>query len=190
MRNKKIKKGTVTRARGKWLIFIAAGVVILSGAASVETSHGIASPATVYCEELGYDYSVKKTPEGEYGICHLPDGSAVEEWEFLGGKTGEEYSYCRQKGYEMKTVKSTSEIRCPYAMECAVCVLADGTEVEVMELMERESKEPTITPEKKNYLFYLIGLLAIIIIIVIAAFAIYKKRRCGGDDVHYRDEMR
>lgn len=41
---------------------------------------GMASPASEYCLQLGGQSEIRKTPEGEVGYCHLPDGRVVEEW--------------------------------------------------------------------------------------------------------------
>lgn len=51
-------------------------------AASDKNSVGMANPASVYCvEEKGGKLEVKKDEEvGDYGVCHLPDGTIVEEW--------------------------------------------------------------------------------------------------------------
>lgn len=51
-------------------------------AASDKNSVGMANPASVYCvEEKGGKLEVKRDAEGgEYGVCHLPDGTIVEEW--------------------------------------------------------------------------------------------------------------
>ncbi|WP_372512681.1 DUF333 domain-containing protein [Mycobacterium yunnanensis] len=43
---------------------------------------GVPNPASVYC--LGRGGSLEITtgdPAGEIGLCHLPDGRVVEEWE-------------------------------------------------------------------------------------------------------------
>lgn len=41
----------------------------------------MANPASAYCVSLGGKVEIRKTATGdEYGICHLPDGSVVEEW--------------------------------------------------------------------------------------------------------------
>ena len=65
----------------------------------------------------------------------MPNGEAVDAWDFLRGKVGQDYSYCQQKGYQIKTVKDTEKCIRFGTVECAVCILEDGTEVEVTELM-------------------------------------------------------
>ena len=43
---------------------------------------GMANPASVYCEseKIGGKLRIEKTPQGEQGICVLPNGTEVEEW--------------------------------------------------------------------------------------------------------------
>lgn len=42
---------------------------------------GMANPASQYCASLGGILEIKRQADGgEYGVCHLPDGTAIEEW--------------------------------------------------------------------------------------------------------------
>ena len=44
----------------------------------------MANPASVFCEQKGGKSEIRKNEDGsEYGVCHLPDGSVVEEWEYF-----------------------------------------------------------------------------------------------------------
>ncbi len=44
---------------------------------------GLANPASVFCEEQGGSVEMETGDEGnEAGICVLPDGSRVDEWEY------------------------------------------------------------------------------------------------------------
>lgn len=43
----------------------------------------IANPASEYCIEQGGKLEIVKTEAGEKGMCHLPDGTVVEEWELF-----------------------------------------------------------------------------------------------------------
>lgn len=44
---------------------------------------GTANPASAFCEQQGGKSEIRKNEDGsEYGVCHLPDGSEVEEWEY------------------------------------------------------------------------------------------------------------
>ena len=45
---------------------------------------GMANPASVFCEQQGGKSVNRKDKDGnEYGVCHLPDGKVVEEWEYF-----------------------------------------------------------------------------------------------------------
>ena len=47
----------------------------------------IANPASVYCVQQGGRLEIVRTNKGEIGICVLPDGRRIEEWEFFRAKT-------------------------------------------------------------------------------------------------------
>ncbi|MGE8281634.1 MAG: DUF333 domain-containing protein [Stenotrophomonas sp.] len=52
--------------------------------AEAAPSVGIANPASEYCVKKGGKIEIKKNSEGgEYGICHLADGTQIEEWELF-----------------------------------------------------------------------------------------------------------
>ncbi len=40
---------------------------------------GMANPASVYCAKQGGEVIL----QGSVGMCHLPDGTVVEEWEYF-----------------------------------------------------------------------------------------------------------
>ena len=45
---------------------------------------GMANPASVYCKEVGGTSSIKKDAQGnEYGMCTLPNGQQVNEWDLF-----------------------------------------------------------------------------------------------------------
>lgn len=109
-------------------------VLILSIlSAIIPQTNALINPAASYCIEMGYDYG--------NGYCILPDGRQVEEWDFLLGRTGQEYSYCSEQGYELKVTKSGDKCLIFLLDECAVCVLEDGSEVEVTQLMGLDFRE-------------------------------------------------
>lgn len=98
---------------------------------------GMADPATLYCEELGYAYEIVDTPEGQHGVCVFPDGSSCDEWRFLEGKCGESYSYCARQGYGLITKTDGNN---PFSREYSVCV-HDGEEIgSVTELTDLREK--------------------------------------------------
>jgi putative hemolysin len=44
---------------------------------------GVPNPAAVFCEEQGEDVEFERDDVGnERGICVLPDGTRVDEWEY------------------------------------------------------------------------------------------------------------
>ena len=98
-------------------------------------THAMKNPAAVYCKALGYEYVVEEEDEGQRGLCVLPGGQKVDGWEFLEGKAAPEFGYCQEQGFEMKTVTNPEVCITFLTQECAVCILDDGTEVEVTELM-------------------------------------------------------
>ena len=44
---------------------------------------GMANPASVYCAKLGGKTRIEKTTTGERGICVLPNGTEIDEWELF-----------------------------------------------------------------------------------------------------------
>lgn len=45
---------------------------------------GMANPASVFCEKQGGKSEIRKNADGsEYGVCRLPNGKVVEEWEYF-----------------------------------------------------------------------------------------------------------
>jgi putative hemolysin len=114
------------------------------------------SPAMVYCKELGYEYTVEQTPLGAAAYCLLPNGEKADDWAFLQGKVGKEYSYCEQQGYELRTVTDRETCSRFQLDTCAVCVLEDGKTVEVTDLMGLEFWETSCgdgaCSDPENYL--------------------------------------
>ena len=70
-----------------WLI---GSAVLLSACTQSQvpvSSHeptGIANPASVFCEQQGGRSELQTDKNGnQYGICHLPNGTIIEEWEYF-----------------------------------------------------------------------------------------------------------
>lgn len=95
------------------------------------------NPSAVYCEAMGYNYVIFSSPYGDVGKCVLPNGEAVNAWDFYRGEVALDYSYCAKQGYEAKHVERED------CKSCLVCVLPDGREVEVAELMGLSFEETT-----------------------------------------------
>lgn len=58
-------------------------LVALSGCAPIGPNVGMANPASTYCVDMGGSVSIQNTGSGDIGICTLPDGSTIEEWELF-----------------------------------------------------------------------------------------------------------
>jgi putative hemolysin len=95
-------------------------------------SPGMANPAAVYCRELGYEYRIVDTVEGQHGTCVFPGGSQCDEWEFLQGKCGQSFSYCARQGYDLITKSDGND---PFSRDYSVCVRDQQTIGAATELM-------------------------------------------------------
>ena len=63
-------------------IFMLAVSVVSMSAVKKEIAVGMANPASVYCVEQGGESILVKSKKGDFGVCRLKDGTAVEEWEY------------------------------------------------------------------------------------------------------------
>lgn len=118
----------------KWVLILSIFLILIMPVKA------LLDPATVYCQSLGYNYTINQTEYGEQGICILPNDKKVDEWDFLEGKVENEYSYCRLHDYNIKTVNGNI-CNTIFSEECAVCILENGTEVEVTTLMRLSFQE-------------------------------------------------
>ena len=73
---------------------------------------GLANPASVYCQGLGFTEETRENELGQYGVCIFPDGSECDTWDFLAGRCGEEHSYCVQQGYEIQAIEDSNIATC------------------------------------------------------------------------------
>jgi len=66
-------------------IAIAATALLATGCASSAGDSpgpvGMPNPASAYCVERGGKLAIEDRPAGQVGICTLPDGTRIEEWE-------------------------------------------------------------------------------------------------------------
>lgn len=44
---------------------------------------GMANPASQFCMAQGGTLRIVTTPQGQHGLCRLPDGREVEEWAYF-----------------------------------------------------------------------------------------------------------
>jgi len=99
------------------------------------------NPAAVYCQSMGYNYTIERTDNGEAGYCWLPNGQSVDAWEFLLGEAGQEFGYCARMGLRQKVVEGYRTCLLFATPSCAACILGDGSEVEVTRLMNLSFNE-------------------------------------------------
>lgn len=67
----------------KLIISAIAGTLLVGACADSDTDAKmqVANPASVYCIDQGGELLIKTGENGQYGICKLPDGREIEEWE-------------------------------------------------------------------------------------------------------------
>ena len=88
---------------------------------------GTKNPAAVYCTELGYEYEIIRTDQGERGVCIIPDtGEEFDAWEFLEGKVGQEHSYCARIGCDVITATNGKN---PFSSDYAVCIPRESSPI-------------------------------------------------------------
>jgi putative hemolysin len=82
------------RARSRRLAATAVLALAVLGACGDDTqpaettvSPGIANPASEFCIEQGGTVEIVDEEDGQVGYCNLPDGSRVEEWEYMRSQT-------------------------------------------------------------------------------------------------------
>ena len=102
---------------------------------------GFSNPAATYCEEMGYEYKVVKTEDGERGIVTLPDGKECDAWAFYRGECGEEFSYCARKGWPVAKIAEADN----FAEQCTTCVLPGGSHKTVSDLLNLDAKSKSGT---------------------------------------------
>jgi putative hemolysin len=109
-----------------WLLIMGMFVLAACGDATSEAisgqegeqNPGLANPASVYCEQLGYKLELRTTGEGSQGVCVFPDESECEEWDFLSGRCGQVFSHCHKKGYKLISEEGSN---------IGTCVFPDGS---------------------------------------------------------------
>ncbi len=125
-----------TNRRFLFLLLIACSLFLTGSVLSVERAgvprlRAISDPAAVYCRDLGYESRLIENEDGSaMGACVMPDGTICEEWAFLAGRCGQEFSYCAQQGYGIRTVSGGEG---GFGEEYAVCVDAEGQDVGAVE---------------------------------------------------------
>jgi putative hemolysin len=114
------------------IILIAA---ILTGCATSEVEQepltGMANPASVYCQGLGFKEETRENELGQYGVCIFPDGSECDTWDFLAGRCGQDHSFCVQQGHSLEATEDGN---------IATCIFEDGSTCSELLLFQEECK--------------------------------------------------
>ncbi len=92
---------------------------------------GMPNPASFYCQEMGYELEMRETNQGTVGICHLPGGIECEEWEFLAGGCGIEWTFCTRQGHTAQAGEGM-----------ATCTFADGSSCPEYDFFIQECQAP------------------------------------------------
>jgi putative hemolysin len=134
---------------------LAALLVAACGAEPTPTPEvGLPNPASVFCEEQGYELEIREEEGGSVGYCLFPDGSECEEWAFYRGECkpasdtfesplglpNPASEYCLEQGgqLEMRTAADGSQT--------GYCLFPDGTECEEWAFFRGECGPGTSQP--------------------------------------------
>jgi uncharacterized protein len=49
---------------------------------SAEQATALPNPAAVFCVKSGGKSEIRNGPQGQYGVCRLPNGRIVHEWAY------------------------------------------------------------------------------------------------------------
>ena len=66
-------------------------IALISVAMLITNPHSawaLANPASVFCAKSGGKSEIRNGPRGQYGVCRLPDGRVVDEWEYFRAMRG------------------------------------------------------------------------------------------------------
>ncbi|MCJ7717369.1 MAG: DUF333 domain-containing protein [Anaerolineales bacterium] len=80
---------------------------------------GVPNPASFYCQEMGYELELRDVSGGTLGMCVFPDGNECEEWDFLAGGCGAEWSFCQRQGYKIKAGDNIGSCVYPDGSTCS-----------------------------------------------------------------------
>jgi len=127
---------------------------------SKENIAGMPNPAAVYCEGLGYSMENVTRNGGEDADCIFPDGSRCGQWDFLSGRCGQEFSYCKIEGFALEEganigiCQFTDGSTCDeFQFFCGECSAGDNPGVIEEEPAAEPGERKTFTNEKYGYSF-------------------------------------
>ena len=130
--------------RATWvLVVLAAALVSCGGGDDDDNAPGLANPASVFCEEQGGTVEIVTDAAGnQSGLCRLPDGTQIDEWEYYRqfheqsggvGLANPASVFCEEQGGTVEIVTDAA------GNQSGVCHLADGSQVDEWEYYRTES---------------------------------------------------
>ena len=63
-------------------------LVFLGTLTAAGTVLALPNPASVFCVQSGGKSEIRNGKNGQYGVCRLPDGRAVDEWAYFRAMKG------------------------------------------------------------------------------------------------------
>ena len=117
---------------------VLAGALALGAAGCAESREDtLVNPASANCAEQGGRLEIETRGDGgQYGVCHLADGRACEEWALMRGQcpksgaevaglTNAEARYCVLQGGKLRLDAGACQL--PDGKRCALGALYGGT---------------------------------------------------------------
>ena len=134
-----------------WIILVIIIIFInIQPVCAQEVFNPVLNPAAVYCDSLGYQYTIQSDATGDQGICQLPNGQSIDEWQFFLGDAGQDYNYCSLKGYQTESTTDPVITDRYLTSHVSVCVLPDTHRVEVGEIMNMKYDLVGYLDDRKN----------------------------------------
>jgi len=107
------------------------------------TDTGLANPASVNCIEKGGRLEIRKSKNGEYGVCLFEDNRQCEEWALLRGE-------CPVGGIKITGFENEAEIYCAITggqvegvgTQSPMCKRIDGTWCNAQSNLDGECPDP------------------------------------------------
>lgn len=127
---------------------------------SKENIADMSNPAAVYCEGLGYSMEKVMRNGGEDADCIFPDGSRCGQWDFLSGRCGQEFSYCKIHGFNLEEGANIGFCQFPDGSYCdefqffsGECSPGDNPGVFEENIIAGSDEWKTFTNEQYGYSF-------------------------------------
>ncbi len=99
---------------------------------------GMANPASEYCLSIGGELVIENHAGGQVGICHLPGGKQIEEWQLY-----RQDNPLQPPQTEMANpaAQYCESLKGTLALDTGICTLPDGEAIEHWQLYRRDHKQ-------------------------------------------------